>query len=239
MPLVNPVTGNISDANAAELTGGGATTLHSHVGGTPVFPVGYVYISVDATNPATALGYGTWAAFGAGRVLVGLDAGDTDFDTVEETGGSKTVQASAQTFAGTALGTHQHAAVSAGTPAGTVSAPTFTGNASTTVVNHVHTMTNLLVRSSATGASNTIVNGIADTTATLAGPYDTDNPKAGGAASYTPTGTNSAPTFTGSALATHQHDAITAGTPAGTNTPGAATSVVQPYIVVYMFKRTA
>ena len=28
-------------------------------------------------------------------------------------------------------------------------------------------------------------------------------------------------------------------TPAGTNTPGAATSVVQPYIVVYMWKRTA
>jgi microcystin-dependent protein len=36
------------------------------------------------------LGFGTWAAFGAGRVLVGLDAGDVDFDTVEETGGAKT-----------------------------------------------------------------------------------------------------------------------------------------------------
>ena len=55
------------------------------------FPVGSVFISVVATNPATLLGYGTWSAFGAGRVMVGLDSGDTDFDTVEETGGAKTV----------------------------------------------------------------------------------------------------------------------------------------------------
>lgn len=33
---------------------------------------------------------GTWAPWGAGRVPVGVDTGDTDFDTVEETGGEKT-----------------------------------------------------------------------------------------------------------------------------------------------------
>lgn len=54
------------------------------------YPVGSVYTSIVSTNPATLLGVGTWAAFGAGKVLVGLDASDTDFDTVEETGGSKT-----------------------------------------------------------------------------------------------------------------------------------------------------
>lgn len=54
------------------------------------FPVNSIFISVVATNPATLLGYGTWAAFGAGRVLVGLDAGQIEFDTVEETGGAKT-----------------------------------------------------------------------------------------------------------------------------------------------------
>src|SRR3990172_2175284 len=59
-------------------------------GGSDAFPVGSVFIGVVATNPATLLGYGTWAAFGAGRVLVGLDALDTDFDTAEETGGAKT-----------------------------------------------------------------------------------------------------------------------------------------------------
>ena len=56
-----------------------------------MYPVGSVYINASvSTNPDTLLGFGTWAAFGAGRVLVGLDADDVDFDTVEETGGAKT-----------------------------------------------------------------------------------------------------------------------------------------------------
>jgi len=56
-----------------------------------LYPVGSVYINASvSTNPGTLLGFGTWLEFGAGRVLVGLDAGDTDFDTVEETGGAKT-----------------------------------------------------------------------------------------------------------------------------------------------------
>ena len=60
-------------------------------GGDPeAFPVGSVFIGVVSTNPNTLLGYGTWSAFGAGRVLVGLDAGQTEFDVAEETGGAKT-----------------------------------------------------------------------------------------------------------------------------------------------------
>lgn len=54
------------------------------------FPVGSIFMAVVADNPATLLGYGTWSAFGAGRVPVGLDAGDVDFDVAEETGGAKT-----------------------------------------------------------------------------------------------------------------------------------------------------
>lgn len=54
-----------------------------------IYPVGAIYISVVSTSPATLFG-GTWAAFGAGKTLVGLDASDAAFDTVEETGGAKT-----------------------------------------------------------------------------------------------------------------------------------------------------
>ncbi len=57
-----------------------------------IYPVGSIYISTLSTNPGTLFGVGTWAAFGAGKVLVGLDAAQAEFDTVEETGGEKTHQ---------------------------------------------------------------------------------------------------------------------------------------------------
>ena len=47
-------------------------------------------VSTVSTNPNTLFGIGTWAAFGSGRVLVGLDSGQSEFDVVEETGGAKT-----------------------------------------------------------------------------------------------------------------------------------------------------
>jgi hypothetical protein len=55
------------------------------------WPVGSVYISVSSVNPAAVFGFGTWVAFGAGRCLVGVDAGDADFDAAEKTSGTKTV----------------------------------------------------------------------------------------------------------------------------------------------------
>jgi len=54
-----------------------------------VYPVGSIYINAtSSSNPSSLLGFGTWTAFGAGRVIVGLDAGNAAFDTAEETGGS-------------------------------------------------------------------------------------------------------------------------------------------------------
>ena len=78
-------------------------TWQTPPGGGEAFPVGSVFIAVVSTNPATLLGYGTWSAIGAGRVLVGLDSGDTDFDTVEETGGAKT-----KTLAESEIPSHVH-----------------------------------------------------------------------------------------------------------------------------------
>ena len=56
-----------------------------------IYPIGSIYINAAvATNPATLFGFGTWVTFGAGKVMVGLDTNDSDFNSVQETGGSKT-----------------------------------------------------------------------------------------------------------------------------------------------------
>lgn len=52
-------------------------------------PVGSIYMSVDSANPGIAYG-GTWVAWGSGSVPVGVDTGQTEFNTVEKTGGAKT-----------------------------------------------------------------------------------------------------------------------------------------------------
>jgi microcystin-dependent protein len=45
-------------------------------------------MSVNSTNPSTLFG-GTWEAWGTGRVPVGIDTIQTEFATVEKTGGEK------------------------------------------------------------------------------------------------------------------------------------------------------
>lgn len=55
-----------------------------------VYPVGSIYVSALSTNPATLFGFGTWAAFGAGRMPVGYDAAQTEFNAGLKTGGAKT-----------------------------------------------------------------------------------------------------------------------------------------------------
>lgn len=165
--------------------------------GGQAFPVGAVFISVVSTNPATLLGYGTWSAFGAGRVLVGLDVGDTDFDTAEETGGTKTKAISAHSGAAVASHTsHTH---------------TYTE-----VPNHVHVQS---VGTAATGALAGYTYD-ASTNTSVASGYSTANPTGGVA-----TGTTAGP----SATLTHtvtQPDAHS------------DVNVVQPYVVVYFWKRT-
>lgn len=131
------------------------------------YPVGAIYISTLSTNPATLLGFGTWAAFGAGRTLVSLNSGDTDFDTVEETGGSKT---------------HTH---------------TLSGAAQITM----------------TGSNDPLMNRVA-----------------------APGGT-----WTGTIRQSNSSTASSLTSSTGANLDGTATSSsnVPPYIVVYMWKRTA
>lgn len=62
-------------------------------------PVGYIFSwapvddGPDLSTPAKVaeyFGFGTWAAYGTGQVLVGVDSGQTEFATAGKTGGEKT-----------------------------------------------------------------------------------------------------------------------------------------------------
>ncbi|KAA4221566.1 hypothetical protein F3D18_26470, partial [Bacteroides ovatus] len=53
------------------------------------YRVGTIYESTKPDNPSTFMG-GTWVRFGNGQVLVGVNESDTDFNTVNKTGGEKT-----------------------------------------------------------------------------------------------------------------------------------------------------
>ena len=156
--------------------------------GAEAWPVGSVFTAVVATNPATLLGYGTWSALAAGRVLVGLDVGNPAFDAAEETGGALTV-ASAGSNAAEASHTHGY----------------------TEVPNHTHPFT---INSSTT--DGTWASFDSSTTAGTARNFATANPTGGVAQGTTLAGSSHTHAFTGS-----------------------ATSVVQPYLVVYFWKRTA
>lgn len=281
--------GDAGASGGGYLTKTAADALYAPIGsGGGQLPVGSIYTSIVPTNPATLLGYGTWTAFGNGRVMVSQDSGDPDFLTPEQTGGAKTVASagtsSVPTFTGSALGTHTHgvgsyaASAHSGTAvadhaahthqvtaAGTVAAPVFTGSALPT---HQHELPIQIVSGTSartlpaatfgTGTSRAAQGAITEAANTTAAAVALSEAKSAG----TPAGTNTAPAFTGSAVtsgnpsATLTHAvtqpadhtmsgvsaAVSAGTPVGSvSAPtftGTSTSVVQPYIVVYMWKRT-
>jgi len=53
------------------------------------YPVGSILMNTLGVNPSTYLG-GTWVTWGIGRVPVGVDVSQTEFDSSEKTGGAKT-----------------------------------------------------------------------------------------------------------------------------------------------------
>ena len=71
-----------------------------------LFPVGAIYTATVSTNPGTLLGFGTWTAFGAGRVLVGNGGGFS----AGATGGSADAVVVSHTHTGTtdSGGSHNH-----------------------------------------------------------------------------------------------------------------------------------
>ncbi len=55
-----------------------------------IYPIGSIYISASNVSPATFIG-GTWAVYGSGRTLVGVDTSQSEFSSVNKTGGSKSI----------------------------------------------------------------------------------------------------------------------------------------------------
>jgi len=103
MPTTDGSSGQVMSTNGegqvsfTTLTGVTATIANA-------YPVGSIYINAtNATNPGTLLGFGTWVAFATGRMLVAFDSSDGDYDTAEETGGSKT-----HTLTEAQLPSHRH-----------------------------------------------------------------------------------------------------------------------------------
>lgn len=157
-----------------------------------LMPVGYVYMSVNSTSPQTMFG-GTWTRIGQGRVLVGQDPSQSEFDTAEETGGEKT-----HTLTTSELPSHlhsvnhNHASFDSGTNG-----------------NHTH----VLIRKGGAGSSTGVVRG--NGTAAADG---TTEAVAGHAHSV------NVPAYTGNS---------------GNTGDGSPVNNLQPYLVVYMWKRVA
>lgn len=102
-------TPTVPTASAGTNTTQAASTAFVQAAIALLYPVGSIYTNAtSAVNPGTLLGFGTWTAFGAGRVMVGFNASNSLFDTAEETGGS----------ADAIVVSHTHTATSTVTDAG-------------------------------------------------------------------------------------------------------------------------
>jgi hypothetical protein len=197
------------------------TTAHVPIGTVleTVYPIGSVFTAVVSTNPATLLGFGTWSQIAQGQFLIGQKGTDTDFDVAEETGGAKTAtiaQANLpniSTGAGTA---HTH----------TQDAHTHTQDAHAhylfadqTVTNTALTNSNYVAHTrNASSDYSYGANGGGTTTAATLG------------LSSSTTATNQNTTATNQNESTHTHSLGGSGT---------AMSIMNPYFVVYFWKRTA
>ena len=123
-PIASPTftgTPAAPTASAGTSTTQLATTAFVAAALQALYPIGSIYTNAaNGTNPATLLGFGTWSAFAAGRVMVGFNGSDPLFDTAEETGGSKDAVAVSHTHTATSTVTdpgHVHA-VPAGSSTG-------------------------------------------------------------------------------------------------------------------------
>jgi hypothetical protein len=89
LPLASGGTGASSDSDArTNLDIYSTSEVDSAIDAAKqaMYPVGSIYISTSSSSPDALFGFGTWEAYGAGRVLVGVGTSDQEF-TADATGG--------------------------------------------------------------------------------------------------------------------------------------------------------
>jgi hypothetical protein len=130
--------GEVTPALATGITAAEVWNLIKAEALNSTYPIGAIYASVANTSPASAFG-GTWAPYGAGRVLVGHDYNDpADADFVasstdgssENTGGAKT-----HTLSIDEMPSHTHTISNFEDPTGTGSTGSANGASSFSTVN--------------------------------------------------------------------------------------------------------
>ena len=201
-----------------------------------IYPVGSIYMSVNNVAPSVFLG-GTWTAWGAGKVPVGINTSDADFSTVEKTGGAKTHTLTTAQLPGHyhTVGAHSH-----GLNSHTHSIPALSGKAASNGA-HTHQPSNQ-VNFMTTNAGSVVD----DTGSAISGSgynfprIETDysftkaaNTTSNGAHEHTVTTTAST---TGAASGS---TANSSAFNSGSTGSGSAHNNLQPYITCYMWKRTA
>lgn len=86
--IVKEINGNLDSSNIKNGSVS-AANLSPDVYGA-IYPVGSVYINADDdTNPSQLLGFGTWTLFSTGRMLVGFDEAQEEFNAAGKEGGTK------------------------------------------------------------------------------------------------------------------------------------------------------
>jgi len=252
--LVGNVTGNVTGNLNGNLTATAptantaafgtnttqvATTAFVQAALQALHPVGSIYINAtNSANPSTYFGFGTWVAFGAGRVPVGFNASDPLFDTAEETGGSKDAVVVSHTHTVTSSGTtggqsvgHTH--TFSGTTGG--QSQTHSHSVSISDPGHAHNTGDRALN--AGGAFNEFVLGEISATgnATTATATTGITATAGNASQDHNHGYSGT---TSGVSSDHNHAVTVSGTTASTGSSGTNANL-QPYITVFMWKRTA
>lgn len=90
---VQTFTANATSNKTANITvptdTGDLTNNAGYLKANDVYPVGSIVTFYDTADHSNFLGL-TWVRFAAGKMVVGYDSSDEDFDTIGETGGEKT-----------------------------------------------------------------------------------------------------------------------------------------------------